>query len=77
MTMGLKTNYDNEQDVFWIVWNPTGRNPSYRHAVHANAVSEAERLARANPGHEFFVMRADHMVTVGDLRRTAFIEVPF
>ncbi len=41
---------------FWIVWNPEGRNPSRRHDKGALAVTEAGRLARANPGQQFFVM---------------------
>jgi len=44
---------------FWIVWSPTGsRPPSHRHATEAAARNEADRLARAIPGAEFFVLEA-------------------
>ena len=44
---------------FFLVWSPTGaRPPKYRHPLRAVAQAEAERLARENPTHEFFVLAA-------------------
>jgi len=43
---------------FWIVWNPTGRNPTMRHRSEAEARTEAMRLATAYPGQDFIVMAA-------------------
>lgn len=41
---------------FWLVWTPTGLNPSYRHSTQAAAEMEAKRLSIKEPGKEFFVM---------------------
>lgn len=45
-------------DDFWLVWNPAGASPRYRHPGRQSAQAEAERLAEANPGHEFYVLHA-------------------
>ncbi len=42
---------------FWMVWNPHGRAPTYRHDSRASADTEAERLAARNPGAVFFVLK--------------------
>ncbi len=58
---------------FWFVWNPDGRSPTFRHLSEDNAVTEAERLARLNPGETFVVLesvcarRVDSMLRL-DLR---------
>lgn len=69
--------------TFWLVWNPTGKNPSYRHPSEASAITEAERLARENPGNTFVVLqtvcarRVDYMLRV-DMRPGAENEeIPF
>lgn len=43
---------------FWLVWNPNGRNPTYRHTTRESAQIEAERLAALNPRQSFFVLKA-------------------
>ncbi|MGH0004112.1 hypothetical protein ACQU0X_28910 [Pseudovibrio ascidiaceicola] len=43
---------------FWMVWNPQGSDPRYRHNTRRSADEEASRLARQNPGQEFFVLKA-------------------
>ena len=43
---------------FWMVWNPDGRGPRYEHMSRSNADREAQRLARENPGQEFYVLKA-------------------
>ena len=41
---------------FWLVWNPSGFAPKFKHATHESAETEATRLARENPGKEFYVI---------------------
>lgn len=43
---------------FWLVWNPTGSNPQYRHENFESAKQEAKRLAVIYPGNEFVVMES-------------------
>lgn len=44
---------------FWIVWSPDGATPPRaRHDSERAAIAEAERLARLNPGKEFFALAA-------------------
>lgn len=43
---------------FWMIWSPTGRQPTFRHSSRKAANAEAERLAIANPGSAFFVLKA-------------------
>lgn len=54
---------------FWLVWNPNGKNPSYRHAFEANAIREAERLARENPGETFVVLASVAARSTADMQR--------
>ncbi len=41
---------------FWLVWNPVGGPPTYKHPSLESAKAEAERLARLYPGQSFFVL---------------------
>ncbi|MEF2073527.1 hypothetical protein [Consotaella aegiceratis] len=43
---------------FWMVWNPSGRAPTYKHETKASAETEAMRLAEVSPGDRFFVLKA-------------------
>ena len=44
---------------FWLVWSPEGKTmPTFRHQSEFAAQTEAERLARWNPGKQFFVVEA-------------------
>lgn len=43
---------------FYVVWNPAGGPPSYRHPHYASAIAEARRLARGNPAEQFIVLAA-------------------
>lgn len=45
-------------EIFWVVWNPIGRNPVVRHKTEKDATNEANRLARNNPGQEFVVLQS-------------------
>ncbi len=55
----------DDKSEFWLVWNPEGRNPHYRHPTAKAAADEAERLAGMNPTKSFYVLHAI------ELRRTA------
>lgn len=64
--------------AFWMVWSPEGRPPTHRHESRNLALTEAERLARANPGQEFFVLEATHMRTLNDMKRVSLEQpIPF
>lgn len=58
----------DEEAPFWMVWNPQGHAPTYRHPSQEAAAKEAERLARLNPGHRFHVLEAKAMCTHSDVR---------
>lgn len=42
---------------FFMVYGMGQKQPTARHKTRASATQEAERLARAHPGIEFFVLR--------------------
>lgn len=48
----------SNEEGFYVVWQPKGGNPRVRHDCKHNATLEAERLAQANPGREFYVLEA-------------------
>lgn len=52
----MKTEYK-----FWVVWQPASGTPTVKHLSKEIAMAEAQRLAIANPGKEFFVMEATDM----------------
>jgi len=49
-------------ETFWMVLG-NGR-PVVKHGSIDQAKSEAERLAKMNPGEEFYVLQATHRVKV-------------
>lgn len=62
----------NKQIVapFWMVWNPAGYNPTFKHQSKESAIREAERLAREKPEQTFVVLesvcarRVDNMLRI-------------
>jgi hypothetical protein len=60
------------QQAFWLVWNENGRVPMYRHDTLESAQTEAERLARANPGETFYVLEAVGLRVVDNMKRIDF-----
>lgn len=63
---------------FWVVWNPSHGAPTFRHGSATSSHDEAQRLARANPGQQFIVLRAESGYrTCEPLQRTDFNEPPF
>jgi hypothetical protein len=48
----------SESAIFWVVWNPAGHTPLIRHTSEKVAKTEALRLASANPGKQFHVLKS-------------------
>jgi len=48
----------DKPNPFWIVWNPKGKNPAYRHNTEDSAIKEAKRLSRETIDNKFYVMQA-------------------
>jgi hypothetical protein len=66
------------EESFYMVYNPQGGPPRVCHAHDYQANSEAERLARENPGQRFYVLRALRYVERNDVRRVELHEpTPF
>lgn len=63
---------------FWLVWREDGDAPTFKHKTEREAVDEAKRLAKANPGVRFYVLSTDHAFIKDDVRaeRPVF-EIPF
>ncbi len=51
---------------FYLVWNPNGTNPRFRHSTRTGALTEAQRLAAAQPGQDFYVLHAVSVSRVKD-----------
>lgn len=65
---------------FWLVWNPNGHSPAYKHPSPERATAEAERLARVNPGQTFVVLESVCGRRVDDMLRIEMrpgSDVPF
>lgn len=41
---------------FYCVWNPEHGLPTVKHKTYGIAQTEAERLAKLNPGKQFYVL---------------------
>lgn len=64
----------------WLVWNQNGSSPSYQHHSIDSATSEAERLARRNPGERFIVLESVAAYQINNLVRINMrpdVEAPF
>jgi hypothetical protein len=61
---------------FWMVWNPDDYPPRVCHDTEAAAETEAERLARTNPGVKFYLLEATQMFEVNNLRRIDMRQSP-
>lgn len=46
----------DELESFWVVWQPSGRNPTFMHKTFESAESESKRLAEQCPGIPFYVL---------------------
>lgn len=45
-------------NTFWMVWNPAGRAPVFKHESAESAKNEAKRLAELNIGQNFIVLQS-------------------
>lgn len=43
-------------EIFYIVWNEQGNNPTFKHVSQEAAEQEATRLAKQNIGQKFHVL---------------------
>lgn len=59
----------DESTEFWMVWSPQGTAPTAKHDTEGSAIREAERLARAHPARQFYVLQAVHLRVVDDMKR--------
>ena len=66
--------------TFWLVWNPHGHAPTFKHYSLRSAEEEAERLARLNPEEVFIVLQSMYARCVSNMRRINFdvdADIPF
>lgn len=71
---------EDKRSSFFMVWCEGGDAPKRKHASRASADQEAERLARANRGQTFVVLRSVSECVVDDVRRIEHEEndgIPF
>lgn len=62
-----------ENPPFYLVWNPAGRTPQFKHESITAARIEAERLARVYPGLEFYVLEPTHRMVRADVTVTQYV----
>jgi hypothetical protein len=63
----FRNTQEKEKDMtqtrkFWMITGD-GNSPKVRHTNRQDAVREAERLAKSNPGIEFFVLESVEFIT--------------
>ncbi len=62
---------------FWMVYNPQGRHPTVQHGTEREAILEADRLALANPGQEFYILESTGRSMVSAIHMKINQGVPF
>jgi len=66
---------------FWFVWNENGNAPRHKHISVESAATEAQRLARMNPGDAFIVLQSVCSFQVDNMQRVDLRpsndEIPF
>lgn len=68
------TSKDAGESVFWLVWNPKGGHPTKQHTSQIIAEAEAQRLAEASPGNQFYVLRAVSVTRTTKVQALSLIE---
>lgn len=64
-------------DKFWMVWNPDGESPMYKHDSEFDAKKEAERLAVCVPNGKFYVLEALSVSYKSQVVTEKLDELPF
>lgn len=59
---------DADASIFWMVWEPESGYTKKRHPNFNAADAEAKRLARANRGKRYYVLRGVCYAEVNNLR---------
>jgi hypothetical protein len=67
------------KETFWLVWNEEKKTfpPKHKHDTSGGAEAEAERLARANPGETFVVLKSVSYRAIDSMVRGKYEECPF
>lgn len=63
----------NQDSKFWIIWNPSGKNPSFRHSTKESADTEAHRLASLHKGNVFYVLEGVERFESSTVKKTSLI----
>jgi hypothetical protein len=69
-----KMNMEFAPVKFWMLWNPQGRAPTFKHETLEDARKQAEKLARNNNGETFYVLEAISYVRKKDVDWTELSE---
>lgn len=70
-------------DIFWMIYGNGQGAPTMKHASRDDAEREAKRLARNNPGVQFYVLQTIAIAEKHDVsftwlnRRDLDAEIPF
>lgn len=64
------------EERYWLVWNPQTARTSFKHPTEHSATTEAERLARLNPGEMFVVLTPVSARKVDDMQIIKFGPTP-
>ncbi|WP_298967708.1 DUF2188 domain-containing protein [uncultured Methylobacterium sp.] len=67
----------DEQKPFWMVYGENKGAPTFRHATKVEAIREATRLARSNPGTAYFVLEPTTIIDLPVVRIREFNGVKF
>jgi hypothetical protein len=51
------------KEQFFMVWSPSGNQPTHKHENECEALKEAKRLAKIHKGNQFFVLASHCTVT--------------
>lgn len=68
-----------DKEEFWLVWNENKKEfpPKHKHGFIEKAEAEAERLAKANPGETFVVLKSVSYRVVDSMVRGKYNQCPF
>lgn len=62
------------EEIFYLVWCPEKGSPTHQHGTYEDALNEAQRLARNNPGSKFYVLRAGEYFEKTDVVHIVLLE---